>query len=328
MAARNEVLKHVQTAYAFEECHWLLGDASNRFYGRLYLKDGSSRILMVINAPEAFKSEEVTGGESDFKNEIPFVGVGRKWHASGICVPRIEYVDSQARFLIAEDFGAEALYDRRQKENAILWYQRAIDELIKIQAIEPFVKARFTKDLLAWECHHFFEYAIEKREIALTLAENALLQNFFKKTVEKMANAPYVMVHRDYHSKNLMVLEKQNRVGVIDFQDALLGPASYDLASLLRDSYVTLRDQEEEDLLNYYQSQTRLTFDLDLFHYTSLQRNMKAVGRFFYISKVKLKDTHLAYVKPSLLRIFKTLNEVNEIELLEFLQEKMRRDVT
>ncbi|PIR22804.1 MAG: hypothetical protein COV44_06505 [Deltaproteobacteria bacterium CG11_big_fil_rev_8_21_14_0_20_45_16] len=304
------------------EVERLPGDASNREYARLKeVATSKSFILMIMNEKEAFKSEEAgaTGQSSD---ELDFVAIGRDWIRAGIKVPQIYYVDEKSRFLLLEDFGNELLYGRRQKESAIHLYEAAMRELIKIQKLQPFdriTKRKFSKELLIWEFEHFREYALEKRGVVLNEGQSNVLKNFFESSVNCILKIPETVTHRDYHSKNIMVLT-DDKIGIIDFQDALMGPYTYDLASLLRDSYVRLTDQEEQKLIQIYESESGRKVDLEAFAISSLQRNMKAVGRFFYISMVKHKATHLPYVLPTMKRILKSLEDIGEGELKRILE--------
>ena len=125
----------------------------------------------------------------------------------------------------------------------------------------------------------------------------------------------------------LLLLKEEDRIGLIDFQDALMGPTTYDLASFLRDSYVQLTDEQETHLLKYYERKSSTEVDRHLYGVTSLQRNLKAAGRFYYISMVKGKDTHLPYVKPSLLRAFKTLKDLKENKILSLLEAALEKEV-
>lgn len=313
------------------QCEWLPGDASNRFYGRLKFASGAKMILMVMNAPEAFKSEEKSGVKEADLTELPFVTIGKAFEIQKIRVPRILGVDSRAQFLLTEDLGDELLYFRRQKDPATAWYERALEELVRIQTVKPFSpisERSFSRDLLLWEGEHFVEYMLLKRNVQVSEAALSEIRGFIQRAVERMASAPLVVVHRDYHSKNLMILDDEKRVGVIDFQDALMGPATYDLASLLRDSYVRFEDKEEQHLIEYFEKVSRSKVDRELFGYTSVQRNLKAAGRFHYISMVKGKDTHLPYVAPTLRRIFKTLKQLNEVRVLSILEGLLKNEAS
>jgi aminoglycoside/choline kinase family phosphotransferase len=131
-----------------------------------------------------------------------------------------------------------------------------------------------------------------------------------------------VFTHRDYHSRNLMV--DGGRLGVIDFQDALMGPATYDLASLLRDAYIQLDEALVDDLVAYYLDRMaergsvwndrpafRFLFDL-----TSIQRNLKAAGRFVYIDRVKGNAKFLADVPRVLGYVKRNLQKYSDLAAL------------
>ncbi|MDB5038316.1 MAG: putative Phosphotransferase [Bacteriovoracaceae bacterium] len=333
---KDEILQRVQKVFtsekslsefgAFEKIDWLPGDASNRFYGRVHLEK-KTLMLMVMNAPEAFKSEEITGALNSKVKELPFVSIGRILEKENVRVPHIYYVASDAEFLLSEDLGDELLYLRRQKEGATGWYERALDELAKVQKIDRAITPhRFTLELLTWEAEHFVEYAILKRGKKVSDSALKEIRACCARLVEKMVNADYVLVHRDFHSKNLLILDDEKKIGVIDFQDALMGPPTYDLASLLRDSYVRLEDHEEENLIRYFETISKQKVDRELYFMTSLQRNLKAVGRFYYILMVKGRDTHIPFVRPSLQRIFKTLKQLKELKTLALLEGLFREE--
>lgn len=329
MELRQAVEDHLRSE---GEIRWqeMPGDASNRSYARLHFSNAKTKILMLLNAPEAFKSEEVTGAdEGEYSQDLDFVRVAKAWASKGIRVPKIDYVDPQNRFLICEDFGDELLYTERQKNAALDWYENALDELVKIQSLPPqfpFKKGAFTPELLKWELHHFQEYAIEERQKSFSEKARKSLSDFFGRLLEDLISMPVGVVHRDFHSKNLMLLREEGRIGIIDFQDALLGPRVYDVASLLRDSYVRLTDEEESRLLEYFNKNSEMKISFNDLSKMSLQRNMKAVGRFFYISIVKGRPSHLPYVKPSLQRIFRTLEDLKEFEVRKHLEEILEGD--
>jgi aminoglycoside/choline kinase family phosphotransferase len=138
---------------------------------------------------------------------------------------------------------------------------------------------------------------------------------------ELLAGQPAVFVHRDYHSRNLMV--DGNRLGIIDFQDALMGPATYDLASLLRDAYIQLDDALIDELIQYYVAglaARRVHVDpagyRRLFDLTSIQRNLKAAGRFVYIDRVKHNPRFLADIPRVLGYVRRNLEKYPELATL------------
>jgi len=311
-----------------ESFEWskLPGDAGNRSYYRL--KSSKRSLMLMVNAIDAFKSEEAAATGQKISTELDFVNIGRDWRSQGIQVPEILWVSQDSHLVLLEDFGDLLLFVRRQAGNAHEEYRRALLELVKIQNSKPsprILSRGFSKELLAWEFEHFVEYALEKRSKPMSAGQLASLRNWMKTVVDHLSALPQIVCHRDYHSKNLIVRES-GLIGVIDFQDALMGPDTYDLASLLRDSYVRFEDAEEEELLQSFESAARKKIDRTQFGLISLQRNMKAAGRFYYIQIVKGRDSHIPFVKPSLQRIFRSLKQLNEIEILSILETSMAGD--
>jgi len=303
----------------------LPGDASSRCYARLHSEtDMRTWILMKMAGAEAFKSEEASASHQKVTGTLDFVEIGRVWKRAGVRVPEIFYEDPQSRFLLLEDFGEELLFDLRKSnpDEALRFYGLALRELVKIQSLQaspPVSDRSFSQELYEWEFHHFYEYALEKRMEGISKAEAQVLKSWMKDSSRKLSQQRACVVHRDFHSKNILVDQGSHQIGVIDFQDALMGSRLYDLASLLRDSYVDFDPKEETELLGVYESESGESVDRELFNLTALQRNMKAVGRFFYISMVKNKDTHLPFVGPTMKKVFKTLEALEEKPLLEVL---------
>lgn len=283
----------------------LPGDASNRRYFRLELAGRRSVILMQLAEPEAFKQSEEAVSGAVTVTELPFLNVHRHLAGAGVTVPALYHYDQAAGLLYLEDFGdlllVQACRDGRSRDTA-RHYHRAIEMLARIHtaASSPadsrciaFQRA-FDVPLLMWEFDHFLEYGVVARHGKLMCAEDFQpVRDAFQKIAELIATSPRVFTHRDYHSRNLIV--DGERLGVLDFQDALMGPASYDLASLLRDAYIALDESLVDELIAAYldrmdragagqgdQAAFRRLFDL-----TSIQRNLKAAGRFVYIDRVK-----------------------------------------
>src|SRR5574341_877132 len=314
----------------------LKGDASNRSYYRIQLKPGSQPatvVLMQLAEPEAFKRSEeaVSGGDASVR-ELPFLSVQRYLVARGVAVPAIYAYDAAAGRMILEDLGDCTLFDAvagASPERIEAMYRQAIDELVTIQT--PLERGhpqcvaftrRFDPALLLWELDHFLEYGIEARNgIVVPPTPRESIRRAFARIAEELAAAPSVFVHRDYHSRNLMLTG--DRLRVIDFQDALTGPQTYDLASLLRDSYVTLDDALVDRLVAHYLRSAHPSPDpaafRRLFDITGFQRNLKAAGRFIYIEKVKGRPTHLPYVTPTLRsarRVLTTYPDLSELRAL------------
>lgn len=316
----------------------LAGDASNRSYYRLVFEKGGrfdSLILMELAEPEAFKkSEEAASQSAAPVLELPFVNILRHLARSNVAVPVLHYYDTKAGLLFLEDLGDETLENaaRSADEDGIRdYYRRAIDELLKIQG--PVTRNRdsrcvafgraFDVPLLMWEFDHFLEYGIETRQgRQIKSADRKRIRSGFLKISEELATEPKVFTHRDFHSRNLMV--HRGNIRVLDFQDALLGPVVYDPASLLRDSYADLTEKMVDELIEYYRvggarempgdqnpSDFRRRFD-----FMSLQRNLKAAGRFVYIDVVKKKNHLLPYLPRTLENVRRNLERYPELKNL------------
>ncbi len=308
----------------------LAGDASNRSYYRLSLSPGShppSLILMQLAEPEAFKkAEEAVSASTIPITELPFLNIQRHLEAAGVAVPHVYGYDQRAGRLLLEDVGdvtMEAWLAGAEAQSRRDIYKEAIDELIGIQtrAAErkngrciAFGRA-FDVPLLLWELDHFLEYGIEARGGPVPARDREAIRAEFLRIAQFLASLPRTFTHRDYHSRNLMVHAKKIRI--LDFQDALLGPPTYDLASLLRDSYVELEPQLVEELIRYYRDRLRAAGkgdpgeadDFDrAFRWTALQRNLKAAGRFVYIHRVKGKDLYLQSIPRTLGYVQRTLS--------------------
>ncbi len=325
----------------------LCGDASNRRYYRLELQNApfSSLILMQLADPEGFKvSEEAVSGTVADVRELPFLNILRPLARSGVTVPLLHFYDEAAGLLYLEDLGDLTLFHacHRDGESAIRkYYPLAIDTLVRIHLqltargadaddCQAFSRS-FDEPLLMWEFEHFLEYGIwvRREKKPMCADDEHAVRNGFAFIAEWLAKQPRVFTHRDYHSRNLMV--DGDRLGVIDFQDALLGPATYDLASLLRDSYVALDEAFVDEMIDRYV--TGMCAGLDpagrerllltdrtafrkLFDFTSIQRNLKAAGRFVYIDKVKGNPKFLADIPRTLGYVRRNLEKYPELELL------------
>jgi aminoglycoside/choline kinase family phosphotransferase len=315
----------------------LPGDASNRRYFRVILKGAgpASVILMQLAEPEAFKqSEEAVSGASVQITELPFTNVLSHLVKAGVTVPSLHYYDRDAGLLYLEDFGDLSLAEAcRHADSSTIerLYRQAIDGLVLLQVKGTALRdpgciafhRSFDVPLLVWEFEHFLEYGVAaRREKPMDSEDCRVIQAEFRNIAELLASQPQVFVHRDYHSRNLMV--DGRRLGVIDFQDALLGPASYDLASLLRDAYIQLDEELIDRLIDYFldglaaqgpsrpdRAAFRRLFDL-----TSIQRNLKAAGRFVYIDRVKHNPKFLADIPRVLGYVKRNLMKYPELAIL------------
>jgi aminoglycoside/choline kinase family phosphotransferase len=284
----------------------LPGGASIRHYHRVSV--GARSLLVMELGDDPLKSEEASKG---VVRELPFLNVQRYLSRAGVAVPEVYRYDSRLGLMYLEDLGdvtfesqvAEAGDDRRAE-----WYRLAIDELVKLQTFATAHPDRdcvaFTRgfdfELLKWELDHFREYGLEAQGHSLTPPEREEVERHFRNIAEQIAAAPRIFVHRDYQSRNLMV--QGRRLRVIDFQDALLGSAAYDLVGLLRDSYVSLSTPLLDRLVDEHAAKAghpgaefRALFDLQ-----TVQRKLKDAGRFVFIDRVKKNPSFLVHIPNSL----------------------------
>lgn len=318
----------------------LAGDASNRRYFRIELTGPAVRpvILMQLAEAEAFKqSEEAVSGAVHHVTELPFLNILSHLSKAGVSVPSLYHYDQAAGLLYLEDFGDITLSDACREasaEEVAARYTQAVDALVQMQVratspADPNCLAfhrSFDVPLLMWEFEHFLEYGIEaRRGTPMDAGDRRDIRGAFQQIAESLAGEPHVFVHRDYHSRNLMV--DGARLGVIDFQDALMGPVTYDLASLLRDAYIELDEALIDRLINRYLDQMALHRQTlgsreafrRLFDFTSIQRNLKAAGRFVYIDRVKGNPKFLADIPRTLGYVRRNLRKYPELEPLRTL---------
>ena len=260
----------------------LAGDASDRRFLRVAPPGGSSRILVVHT--DAIDPEK-----------LPLVTVARLFHALPVPVPAILDADAARGIVVLEDLGdtmLETALTGASSEARGAWYREAVDLIVALQTggtrharsdALPFRQA-FDAAKLAWELQFFAaHYLGAYRQQALTPGLHQALDAEFRSLANEMAREPRVLCHRDLHSRNLML--HAGRLHVIDFQDARMGPDTYDLASLLRDAYVDVDDALADQCLDRYGEAMAVSDGAALrqrFERTTVQRALKALGTFGY----------------------------------------------
>jgi aminoglycoside/choline kinase family phosphotransferase len=312
----------------------LPGGAGNRIYWRIHGLNGKSKSAVVMELPaDPVKSEEASKDHSP--EELPFLNVHRYLERIGVRVPRLLLDASRDGFLVIEDLTDRTLEQAlKNGANRRKLYSDAIDRLARLRAhaeqnpdktCVAWTRA-FDYDLYHWEFEHFIEYGLLARGAAPTKAELLTLRQHFARIARELSEAPRGFTHRDYQSRNNMVLAKGEQV-VIDFQDALQGPRQYDLVALLRDSYVELDRPLIDAMLQRYlkefgkEGAERLDADefVAFFDLLTVQRKLKDAGRFVFIDRVKKNPSFLAHIPSSLhyvrdaLKRRPELREVQEI---------------
>ena len=264
-------------------------DASFRRYFRIDSTDGNSYIVMDAPPPQ----EDVS----------PFIKVADIFGATGVSVPSILAQDIELGFLLLSDLGSTTYLQLLNPDNAHKLYIDAIDALVQIQMHSaPAVLPEYDRALLLRELMLFPEWYIGKH-LGLTMTEKqtATLNKVFDALLANNLGQAQVYVHRDYHSRNLMVLQNGNP-GILDFQDAVYGPITYDLASLLRDAYIQWDEEVVLDwAIRYWERARRAGLpvnpDIDAFYrdfeYMGLQRHLKVLGIFARLYHRDGKDAYL-----------------------------------
>ena len=293
----------------------LSGDASTRRYFRL---SGEGRAYVLALYPEPFDPATST-----------FLSVGSLLEACGLPVPRVVDVDGPRGIVLQEDLGDCTLQQGLQgcdEGRAAEMYQEAVGALARLQrqaALGPQTagcfQIAFDIEKLSWELHYFQKHFLEGlRGSDLGVEDRATLSEAFHQLSQEIASWPRVLCHRDYHSRNLML--HGGRLVWIDFQDARMGPSSYDLASLLRDAYVDVAEELQEDLKERFRQQAlpaeprevfKRRFDL-----MCVQRNLKALGTFGYMATVRGSDVYLPYVPRTLAHARRNLSRYPGLEPL------------
>lgn len=271
-------------------------DASFRRYFRVKTPSGQ---FIVMDAPP------------DKENIEPFIRIAGLMAKAQVNVPTIFHKNLADGFLLLEDFGSHNFLDRLTADDAEDLYQSAFDTLIKLQtnvSLQDCSLPSYNEALLKRELAIFDEWFLGQF-LDIQLPEH-IRSSVYNLLITSALEQPVTCVHRDYHSRNLMVLDSHSP-GVLDFQDAVIGPITYDLVSLLRDCYIAWPEQQidrwtaqyhqrllHNDLVACDYARFKRWFDL-----MGIQRHLKAIGIF---SRLHLRDGKSDYLKD----IPRTLNYV------------------
>ena len=302
----------------------LAGDASSRRYFRARLADAPAPTAVVMEQSGSglsISSDELAVFDETPK-ELPFLNVQRYLRGIGAAVPEIHAVDPELGLVLIEDIGDVTLWDAAQpttREERVRLFRAAIDEMILMQAggaRQPDPKClafrqRFDARLFLWEFDHFLEYGFVGR--ALADDDRRAIRERFGELSEDLAAGELVLTHRDFHSWNLFLHDR--RIRVIDFQDALLAPLPYDLATLLNDRATpAVTGDIERELVAYFLERSGAESSFrDLFTRYALfvfQKSTKVVGRFVYLEDVKGKRGYRAMIPDTLKTMRRSLERL------------------
>ncbi|TFW15016.1 aminoglycoside phosphotransferase [Massilia arenosa] len=293
-------------------------DASFRRYFRLdvvpEMREKLGATLVAMDAPP------------ERENVPAFIHVDGLLRDAGVTVPAIVARDVDNGFLLLSDLGTTTYLQRLDIDNAPFMYSDAVDALIKFQlASQPGVLPEFDRAFVMRELNIFPEWYVERHlGVQLDDKQTATLQGVFDTIAANVLAQPQVYMHRDYHSRNLMWLDQGNP-GVLDFQDAVYGPVTYDLASLLRDAYVQWDEEVVLDwVVRYWQraKQVGLPVDPDIdnfyrdFEFMALQRHIKILGIFCRLNYRDNKPNYMGDLPTVLDYVRKTCNRYGALKPL------------
>ena len=255
-------------------------DASFRRYFRIERNNAS---FIAMDAPP------------DKEDSKPFVSIGNYLRSHAIHTPKIIETNLDQGFLLLEDLGDQTFLKAQQANLNLEYYKKAIDILIQFHTLE--IKADFipaySQTLLNTEMQLLIDWYLPK----LSTQQQAQLAKLFDLLSNNALNTTQVFVHRDFHSRNLMLLN-DNSLGVIDFQDAVVGSYVYDLVSLLKDAYFELDTKSINELLHYFYQTANVSTSFEAFKrqfdLMGLQRHLKILGIF---KRLSIRDGKHQYLQ-------------------------------
>ena len=319
--ARLQALRQflAEADYADAKRQRMAGDASTRSYARLIRDDG---VVILMNSPRRPDGPAVYDGKSysaavhlaeDVK---PFVAIANGLRAHGFSAPSIYHADLETGFLITEDFGSAGVIEGDPPTPIVERYEAATDmlaalhreplpEVLPLAPQTTYAIPGFDTDALLVEVGLMLEWYLPDRGVEPTSEMRAEFVDLWRDLLSKPAAAARTWVMRDFHSPNLIWLAERSdiaRVGIIDFQDAVLGSAAYDLVSLLQDARIDVPEQIELALLSRYIKARRASdnsFDpagfAELYAIMSAQRNTRLLGTFARLNRRDGKPQYLRH---------------------------------
>ena len=285
----------------------LTGDASDRRYFRVLLKGTLPSIVLAVHA-----------GPIEF-GRMAFVAIARLMTKIALPVPEILHHSDPLGIIGLQDLGdvtLQAHLGAATADQHAALYREAVSLIARLQQrgaeLEsdgyPPYRIAFDIDKLSWELEFFFKYFVKAyRGAAPDVDVQRALSEEWSVMIQELAAEPRVLCHRDYHSRNLML--HSGSLFIIDFQDARMGPDTYDLVSLLRDSYVDLTSQQVDELIAYFLalragvdgvSQDQAAEYRRRFDVMALQRNLKALGTFGYQTVTRGNPVYIQYMPRTL----------------------------
>lgn len=262
----------------------------------------------------------------DKEESRPYIDVALRLAAHGVQVPRIYRYDLSLGFMLLSDLGTRDYLAALDETTVEELYADALDSLLRIQMTDHTGLPPYDEPLLRRELSLFEDWLLRQHlGLELTPAQTLVLHDAFDALIRAALEQPRVFVHRDYHSRNLMVTPF-NQPGVLDFQDAVVGAVTYDLVSLLRDCYIAWpRERVEAWALGYRDAATKAgvigeigdTEFLRWFDLMGIQRHLKAIGIFARLNHRDGKPGYLADIPRTLSYVLEVGADYPETERLK-----------
>jgi len=293
-------------------------DASFRTYHRLFLRN---KTFILMDAPPEHEDSKL------------FIKITKKLHACNVNVPVIHNVNIEQGFLLISDLGNKLYLDELNDRTIYDLYSDAISSLVVMQSLANVGGLdNYSGNLLRNEMNLFTEWLVERHlQIQLNESQKKDLEKLFDLLVVSAEEQPKVFVHRDFHSRNLMVT-KENNPGIIDYQDAVYGPISYDLVSILKDCYIKWQKEDIAKWVDFYlnklheeKSEHKINHDefVKWFDLMGVQRHLKASGIFARLSHRDGKHNFLEDIPRTLSYILDLKDTYKELERICIMLEEL-----
>ena len=283
-------------------------DASFRRYFRV-TDSNTGNTLIVMDAPPEKEDCE------------PFIHITRLLRSVNVNAPDIITMDLEQGFLLLDDLGNRQYLDHLDESSSDDLYSDALVALINMQRIQdhlpPYDKQRLRDEM------GLFEPWYLNRHLGISLddQQKSVLDSIYDLLIESALEQPQVFVHRDYHSRNLMLVD-ENNPGVIDYQDAVIGPVTYDLVSLFKDCYIEWPRNKVEHWLDQYLQLTPIELSVDRiqfirwFDLMGVQRHLKVLGIFARLNYRDGKSQYLDDLPLTLKYVVDVCNQYDELKPL------------